>query len=86
MGGFAARKCLRVLDHVENGTLRTLRHKTFPRSVLAMELLAATQGMEFLKPLKTTAPLQRIYELVRKVVPYVCGCEQVLRHQQALRT
>lgn len=30
MGGFAARKCLRVLDHVENGTIRALQSNTFP--------------------------------------------------------
>lgn len=55
MGGFSARKALKVVEHTE--------------AVLAMELLAACQGMEFLKPLKSTEPLQRIYELVRKISP-----------------
>jgi histidine ammonia-lyase len=36
-----------------------------------MELLAACQGMEFLKPLKSTAPLQKVYDLVRSVSPWV---------------
>ncbi|KAF8363653.1 haly-1 [Pristionchus pacificus] len=53
MGGFAARKALTVIEHVE--------------AVLAMELLAACQGLEFLKPLISTAPLNKVYELVRTV-------------------
>ncbi|KAK6738773.1 hypothetical protein RB195_020715 [Necator americanus] len=53
MGGFAARKALTVVEHVE--------------AVLAMELLAACQGIEFLKPLVSTAPLNKVYQLVRSV-------------------
>lgn len=37
-------------------------------SVLAIELLAACQGIEFLRPLRTTTPLEKVYELVRSVV------------------
>ncbi|KAM7414861.1 hypothetical protein PAMA_019604 [Pampus argenteus] len=54
MGGWAARKALRVVEHVEQ--------------VLAIELLAACQGIEFLRPLRTTTPLEKVYELVRSVV------------------
>uniref|UniRef100_A0A671U480 Histidine ammonia-lyase n=1 Tax=Sparus aurata TaxID=8175 RepID=A0A671U480_SPAAU len=54
MGGWAARKALRVIEHVEQ--------------VLAIELLAACQGIEFLRPLRTTTPLEKVYELVRSVV------------------
>ncbi|XP_034444773.1 histidine ammonia-lyase [Hippoglossus hippoglossus] len=54
MGGWAARKSLRVIEHVEQ--------------VLAIELLAACQGIEFLRPLRTTTPLEKVYELVRSVV------------------
>ncbi|XP_034541510.1 histidine ammonia-lyase [Notolabrus celidotus] len=54
MGGWAARKALRVVEHVEQ--------------VLAIELLAACQGIEFLRPLRTTTPLEKVYELVRNVV------------------
>ncbi|XP_078531910.1 histidine ammonia-lyase isoform X1 [Lissotriton helveticus] len=54
MGGWAARKCLRVIEHVEQ--------------VLAIELLAACQGIEFLRPLRTTTPLEKVYDLVRTVV------------------
>lgn len=54
MGGFAARKALRVVEHVEQ--------------VLAIELLAACQGIEFHRPKKTTAPLEEVYSLVRAYV------------------
>ncbi|XP_069485929.1 histidine ammonia-lyase isoform X1 [Ambystoma mexicanum] len=54
MGGWAARKSLRVIEHVEQ--------------VLAIELLAACQGIEFLRPLRTTTPLEKVYDLVRVVV------------------
>ncbi|KAM7377861.1 hypothetical protein PAMA_012993 [Pampus argenteus] len=53
MGGWAARKALRVVEHVEQ--------------VLAIELLAACQALEFLRPLKSTAPLEKVYELLRSV-------------------
>ncbi|KAM4748856.1 histidine ammonia-lyase [Rhinophrynus dorsalis] len=54
MGGWAARKSLRVIENVEH--------------VLAIELLAACQGIEFLRPLRTTTPLEKVYDLVRSVV------------------
>uniref|UniRef100_A0AAY4BD52 Histidine ammonia-lyase n=1 Tax=Denticeps clupeoides TaxID=299321 RepID=A0AAY4BD52_9TELE len=54
MGGWAARKALRVVQHVEQ--------------VLAIELLAACQALEFHRPLKTTPPLEKVYGLVRSVV------------------
>uniref|UniRef100_A0ACB8FNR2 Uncharacterized protein n=1 Tax=Sphaerodactylus townsendi TaxID=933632 RepID=A0ACB8FNR2_9SAUR len=54
MGGWAARKALKVIENVEQ--------------VLAIELLAACQGIEFLRPLKTTTPLEKVYDLVRSVV------------------
>ncbi|OXB76921.1 UNVERIFIED_CONTAM: hypothetical protein H355_002392 [Colinus virginianus] len=54
MGGWSARKALRVIEHVEQ--------------VLAIELLTACQGIEFLRPLRTTTPLEKVYDLVRSVV------------------
>ncbi|XP_041832938.1 histidine ammonia-lyase-like [Melanotaenia boesemani] len=54
MGGWAARKALTVVEHVEQ--------------VLAIELLAACQALEFLRPLSTTTPLEKVYELLRSVV------------------
>ncbi|ODN05650.1 Histidine ammonia-lyase [Orchesella cincta] len=53
MGGFAARKALQVVRNVER--------------VIAIELLAACQAIEFLRPLKTTDPLEKVYEAVRSV-------------------
>lgn len=37
-------------------------------SVLGIELLVACQGIEFLRPLRTTTPLEKVYDLVRSVV------------------
>lgn len=54
MGGFAARKALQVVRNVEK--------------VIAIELLAACQAIEFLRPLKTTVPLEECYKVVRSVV------------------
>lgn len=54
MGGFAARKAVTVVENVEK--------------VIAIELLAACQAIEFLRPLKTTEPLEAVYALVRSVV------------------
>lgn len=53
MGGFAARKVLEVIQNVER--------------VVAIELLAACQAIEFLRPLKTTKPLEQVYHVVRSV-------------------
>lgn len=39
--------------------------------VIAIELLSACQAIEFLRPLKTTAPLEEVYKLVRSAVGYV---------------
>jgi len=54
MGGFAARKCLQVVRNVEK--------------VIAIELLAACQAIEFLRPLKTTVPLEEAIKVVRSCV------------------
>ncbi|PNF43891.1 Histidine ammonia-lyase [Cryptotermes secundus] len=54
MGCFAARKAIQVVENVER--------------VIAIELLAACQAIEFLRPLKTTVPLEEVYNVVRSVV------------------
>jgi histidine ammonia-lyase len=56
MGAWAARKCLLVIQNV--------------RRVLSMEMMAATQGIDLLAPLKTTARLEKIHSEVRKQIPY----------------
>ena len=51
MGGFAARKCLQVIENVER--------------VVAIELLCACQAIEFHRPLRTSEPLEAVHALVR---------------------
>ncbi|GAB6033675.1 hypothetical protein CHUAL_013733 [Chamberlinius hualienensis] len=53
MGGFSARKSLQVVENVE--------------AVVAIELLAACQAIEFLRPLKTTSALEEVCKVVRSV-------------------
>merc|ERR1719284_1530776 len=54
MGGMAARKALEVVENVE--------------TVIAIELLAACQAIEFFRPAKSTPPLEAVHALVRKHV------------------
>lgn len=54
MGGFAARKALTVVENVER--------------VLAIELVCACQALEFLRPLTTTEPLEKMMSIVRSCV------------------
>ena len=57
MGGFSARKVLQVIENVQR--------------IIAIELLAACQAIEFLRPLRTTKPLEAVYQIVRREVKYV---------------
>ena len=41
------------------------------RNILAIELLAACQGIDLLAPLRTGAEAQKAYEIVRSVSPRV---------------
>ena len=54
MGGFAARKALEVVEHVE--------------TVVAIELLAACQALDLHRPLKTSPKLEALHALVREHV------------------
>lgn len=59
-------------DHVSMGMTAALKLAQIVRNVetvLAIELLCAAQGLEFLKPLKSSPPLQQVYEQVRTLVP-----------------
>jgi histidine ammonia-lyase len=59
-------------DHVSMGMTAALKLAQIVRNVetvLAIELLCAAQGLEFLKPLKSSPPLQAVYERVRALVP-----------------
>lgn len=55
MGGYAARKAIKVVENVEY--------------VIAIELLCACQAMEFHRPLTSTDALEAVYDVVRQVVP-----------------
>ena len=59
MGTIAARKARDIVRNVE--------------SILAMELLCATQGLEFLLPLKPGKGCREAYRVVRKKVPPIKG-------------
>ncbi|MDP3830009.1 MAG: aromatic amino acid lyase, partial [Ignavibacteriaceae bacterium] len=54
MGSIAAQKCYKILANLEN--------------VLAIELMVAAQGLEFLKPLKPGIGTDRAYAKIREVV------------------
>ena len=54
MGSIAARKCYKIMQNLEN--------------VLAIELLASTQAIEYLKPLKPGAGTGAAYAHIRKVI------------------
>merc|ERR1719334_1305814 len=55
MGGFSARKALEVVENVEN--------------IIGIELMCAAQGIDLLRPLKSTKPLEELHKMVRSVVP-----------------
>lgn len=55
MGSVAARKARSVLNNVTN--------------VIAIEFLAAAQGLEFLRPLRSSKPLEAVHKLIRSEVP-----------------
>jgi len=81
MGGWAARKCAQLVQNVEN--------------VLAIELLCAVQAIDFLRPLKTTTPLEAVISLVREHVPFwdkdrymkpsIDKCAELIRNQLVIR-
>ncbi|MFQ5896359.1 MAG: histidine ammonia-lyase [Nitrospinota bacterium] len=55
MGAHAARKAVQVLENV--------------RTILAIELLCASQGVEFLRPLRSSEALERVHAALRERVP-----------------
>jgi histidine ammonia-lyase len=56
MGAWAARKALTIVENT--------------RRVLAMELLAGAQGIDLLRPLKSTPRIEKCWAKIRKSVPY----------------
>lgn len=61
-------------DHVSMGVTAGRKLHEVIRNVqtcLAIELLCNTQGLEFLRPLKTSPALEKVIALVRKHVPFI---------------
>jgi histidine ammonia-lyase len=63
-------------DHVSMGTIAARKGRDIVRNVehiLAMELLCATQGLEFLLPLQPGIGIKKAYRVVREKVPPIKG-------------
>lgn len=63
-------------DHVSMGTIAARKGRDIVRNVehiLAMELLCATQGLEFLLPLQPGIGVKEAYRVVREKVPAIKG-------------
>lgn len=61
-------------DHVSMGPIAAHKARKIARNVshiLAVELLAACQGLDLLAPLKPSKPLLAIYEAVREISPFM---------------
>lgn len=61
-------------DHVSMGMTSALKFTQVVRNVeiiLAIELMCAAQGLDFLKPLRPSPRLQSVYERVRERVPFI---------------
>lgn len=60
-------------DHVSMGTIAARKFSQILKNayhVVAMEYLAACQGLDMLKPLEPTAGVKAAYDVIREVVPY----------------
>ncbi len=74
-------------DHVSMGMTAALKLAQIVKNVeyiLAIELLSAAQGLEFLKPLKPAKRLQVAYDRVRAVVPPLGRDMQLSGYLEAL--
>ena len=59
-------------DHVSMGATAALKLATIHdhvRTVLAIELLCAAQGLDLRRPLRTTPPLEAVHAAIRAQVP-----------------
>ncbi|MGE3973774.1 MAG: histidine ammonia-lyase [Bdellovibrionales bacterium] len=60
-------------DHVSMGTIAARKLTQIlknTKTVVAMELMAACQGLDFSRPQKSTKMIEAVYALIRKKVPY----------------
>ena len=55
--GWSAIKALSLIKNVE--------------FIISIELMAGTQAFDLLRPLKSTTKIEKIYSMVRKVVPFM---------------
>jgi histidine ammonia-lyase len=63
-------------DHVSMGTIAARKGRDIVKNaehILAMELLCATQGLEFLLPLQPGIGIKEAYRVVRGKVPPIKG-------------
>lgn len=72
MATFAAR---RLTDMAENSAM-----------IVAIELLAAAQGIDFLRPLRSSVPLESIHSLLRSEVAFLTQDRYMAEELQAVRT
>jgi histidine ammonia-lyase len=61
-------------DHVSMGVTAGSKAREIQRNVeavLAIELLAAAEGIDYRRPLRTSQPLERVHALIRSAVPHL---------------
>lgn len=61
-------------DHVSMGVTAGSKAREIQRNVeavLAIELLAAAEGIDYRRPLHTSQPLERVHALIRSAVPHL---------------
>lgn len=76
-------------DHVSMGMTSALKLRSIVGSVervLAIELLAAAQGLEFRKPLRPGVGILKAYEAIREISPAVTGDRSLAPDVEALAT
>lgn len=74
-------------DHVSMATFAARRLQPMLRNtayIVGIELLAAAQGIEFLRPLKSSAPLERVLRLIRIVSPAMMEDRSLARDIKAV--
>jgi histidine ammonia-lyase len=76
-------------DHVSMGMTSALKFAQVVKNVeiiLAIELMCAAQGLDFLRPLRPSPRLQQVHQRVRQLVPFIERDEQLSDHIQRLVT
>ncbi|MDW5443002.1 histidine ammonia-lyase [Polaromonas sp. SM01] len=74
-------------DHVSMATFAARRLQPMLRNtahIVGIELLAAAQGIEFLRPLTSSAPLESVLRLIRIVSPAMMEDRSLARDMQAM--